>query len=232
MVSVRACGRVFATCLGAIALLSACIRINDYVRPTYVVRSVHPVSPDICPRVLLLPPACTDCTPRDVQLLVELFRAELVEAGYSVPAPTVGIPGTGGPAPTDPATLQRIAESTGVDAVLVLRVRHYRPYRPPVVDLDASVYTVTGPGLAWELHGVWDPRDGKVAARLERFAEQEIEPSVFRFRHSALLHSPHVFLRFVAHEVVTAMASGELSPTEYSTQTASDPSAPAALPSK
>lgn len=188
-----------------IASMAGCVTVEERTPPTFVVDATLPVTPEICRRVLLLPPSCGKCPLQHMELLRSALRSELLKAGYAVDAPPANPDSAYGRVPTDGTALQALAQRANADGVLVVRVHKYRPYTPPTIELDASMFVPGADTAVWVVRATWNARDERVANRLRNFARNELEPGAARFGHVTVIESPHVFLSFVAHEIVGAM---------------------------
>jgi hypothetical protein len=175
--------------------------------PPYTVRAGVALSSATQRTLLLLPPYVHRGDAEAGPMVAEALTGALTEAGFLVSTTAPGELGSwSGGRSADASLLAEMAQQAGVDLLMAVDVTEYRPYEPPRLGLVVRVYMPGNPEPVWELRGTWDYREQRVARRMEVYVQHELQETAPRVGHEAILRSPTEFVRFVAHEVVSAMA--------------------------
>lgn len=99
----------------------------------------------------------------------------------------------------------KLRAATGVDAVLICRLTHYRAYQPLVVGWRLKLVDAADPRVLWAVDEVFDARVASVANAARRFAQSQRDgpPSLADSRR--VLVSPRRFAHYTADAVFATL---------------------------
>lgn len=101
--------------------------------------------------------------------------------------------------------LMRVREHTGADAVLLLSVTSYSPYRPVAVGLRGRMVRVGDGATVWAYDEVLDSGDMGVSLAARRYHSQEQRQRFPLDGGDGVLLSPRRFFRYVLWNMVSTM---------------------------
>lgn len=115
-------------------------------------------------------------------------------------------PGVDPETPSAIDSLIAARRTSGLDALLVGDITHYRAYGSPVLGVDAKMISCETGEVQWQVSAVFDSSHPEVLARMKNYRVRlEAEGAVGENRR-ALLDSPRNYARFVAHEIVMTLS--------------------------
>ena len=98
-----------------------------------------------------------------------------------------------------------LAKQYQADAVVFSSLTDYHPYWPPRVGVKLHIVSTHEAVTLASIDGLWDAKNEPVALAAENFYCQ-LSPKSTLIRPDTILYAPSYFQKFVAHQIVGALA--------------------------
>jgi hypothetical protein len=103
--------------------------------------------------------------------------------------------------------LTRVRRDYLADAVIIGALDAIDPYRPPSLHLSLKLVETARGTVPYEVSDGWDAASGQVRSDIEAYYQRNIGKDDCRFGPDMFLISPRYYMRFVADQVVSGLAS-------------------------